>query len=83
MNSLSAGAGRFLAAFGAEVIKIEHKSRPDGMRFNVGIVPEGGRVERDEADGPILTEPAGRLNRSGAFMDINAGKLSASLNIRT
>ena len=29
----SAGAGRYLAALGAEVIKVEHELRADGMRF--------------------------------------------------
>jgi crotonobetainyl-CoA:carnitine CoA-transferase CaiB-like acyl-CoA transferase len=78
----SAGAGRYLAALGAEVIKIEHASRPDGMRFPVGVVPEGGRPERDAATGPIITRADGRLNRSGAFMDINCGKRGMSLNLK-
>ena len=40
----SGGAGRFLAALGAEVIKVEHQSRWDPIRFgNNGVVPPGGR----------------------------------------
>lgn len=80
----SAGAGRFLAAMGAEVIRVEHDSRPDGMRFSqLGAYPPGGRVEREEATGPIQApEWAPNLNRSGSFMEINAGKLSVGLNLK-
>ncbi len=80
----SAGAGRFLAAHGAEVIKVEHSSRWDTMRFGAGFCPEGGRAERDRADGPIDV-PAGDRgpNKSGAFMEINAGKLGVSLNLKS
>jgi len=79
----SAGAGRFLAAMGAEVIKVEHDSRPDGMRFSLGTCPPGGRAERDRATEPLPT-PAftGNLNRGGSFMEINAGKLGLSLNLK-
>jgi crotonobetainyl-CoA:carnitine CoA-transferase CaiB-like acyl-CoA transferase len=80
----SAGAGRFLAAHGAEVVKVEHSSRWDTMRFGAGFAPKGGRAERDEAQGPIDV-PAGDRgpNSSGAFMEINAGKLGISLNLKS
>ncbi|MEW5810401.1 MAG: CoA transferase [Actinomycetota bacterium] len=80
----SAGAGRFLAAHGAEVIKVEHSSRWDTMRFGAGFSPEGGRAERDAATGPIATPPGDRgPNKSGAFMEINSGKLGVSLNLKS
>jgi len=71
----SAGAGRFLAAQGAEVIKIEHRSRLDPARWRHGIVAEEG-ARRGLHDRP--SSP----NRSGHFMDVNAGKRAISLNLR-
>jgi Predicted acyl-CoA transferases/carnitine dehydratase len=53
----SAGAGRYLAALGAEVIKVEHESRADGMRFGAAACPLGGRAERQAATGTIPTPP--------------------------
>lgn len=79
----SAGGARFLAAMGAEVIKVEHSSRWDGMRFGLGQAPTGGRAERDSATDEIPTpEFTGDPNRSGSFMEINAGKLGISLNLK-
>ncbi len=78
----SAGAGRYLAAMGAEVIKVEHESRPDSMRGGLASCPPGGRAARDRATGPLPTPPRHGLNRSGAFMEINAGKQSLSLNLK-
>jgi hypothetical protein len=40
----SAGATRFLAALGADVIKVEWKTHPDSGRGS--LVPEGGRPGR-------------------------------------
>jgi crotonobetainyl-CoA:carnitine CoA-transferase CaiB-like acyl-CoA transferase len=77
----SAGAGRFLAAMGAEVIKVEHLSRPDGMRYAMSI-PDGGRAARDAATGPLKNGPLGSPNRGGGFTEINPGKLGMSLNLR-
>lgn len=80
----SAGAGRFLSAMGAEVIRVEHESRPDGMRFSqAGAYPPGGQEERARATGPIppptwIPNP----DRSGSFMEINAGKLSVALDLK-
>jgi crotonobetainyl-CoA:carnitine CoA-transferase CaiB-like acyl-CoA transferase len=79
----SAGAGRFLASMGAEVIKVEHESRWDSMRFSLGKCPPGGRAERDAATGPLPTPISDSPNRGGAFMEINAGKLSMGLNLKT
>jgi crotonobetainyl-CoA:carnitine CoA-transferase CaiB-like acyl-CoA transferase len=78
----SAGAGRFFTALGAEVIKVEHTSRLDGMRMGMGNVAAGGRAERDSATKPIVAPPAASVNRSGSFMEINAGKRSFSLNLK-
>lgn len=79
----SAGAGRFLAAHGAEVIKVEHLSKIDGMRFGLGQPPEGGRAERDAAQGPVTPPRTRSLNRGGGFMEINAGKRAMSLNLKS
>lgn len=78
----SAGAGRFLAAQGADVVKVEHKSRWDGMRNTTTIVPEGLRAERDAATAPLRDIKPGSPNRSGFFMDINAGKRAIGLNLK-
>ena len=78
----SAGAGRFFTALGAEVIKVEHLSRLDGMRMGMGNAPLGGRAERDSATGPIVVPATKNVNRSGSFMEINAGKRSLSLNLK-
>lgn len=80
----SAGAGRFLAAMGAQVIRVEHESRPDGMRYSqAGAYPPGGRAEREAARAPIpAPQWAPNLNRSGCFMEINAGKLSCALDLK-
>jgi crotonobetainyl-CoA:carnitine CoA-transferase CaiB-like acyl-CoA transferase len=79
----SGGAGRFLAALGAEVVKVEHEARLDGMRFGSGFVPAGGREERDQATAPIPPPENQGPNDSGTFMEINAGKLAISLNLKS
>lgn len=78
----SGGAGRFFTAMGAEVIKIEHSSRTDPMRWGQGIAPVGGRAERDRAASPIPTPEPSSPNQGGSFMEINAGKRSLSLNLK-
>ena len=78
----SAGAGRFFTALGAEVIKVEHTSRLDGMRMGMGNVPAGGRGERDSATRPLVVPTTKNVNRSGSFMEINSGKRSFSLNLK-
>jgi len=80
----SAGAGRYLAAMGAEVIKVEHESRLDGMRVaDVALCPIGGREEREKATGPIPMPEVISYNRTGFFMEINSGKLGLSLNLKS
>jgi crotonobetainyl-CoA:carnitine CoA-transferase CaiB-like acyl-CoA transferase len=79
----SGGAGRFLTALGAEVIKVEHKSHHDAMRWAGAMAPPGGRAERAAAAGPLEVPRNVNPNRNGSFMDVNAGKLSISLNLKT
>lgn len=81
----SAGAGRYLAALGADVIKVEHASRLDGMRTGQGLCPPGGRAQRESANGalPTPTHDPRNPNRSGSFMEINAGKRGLSLNLKS
>jgi crotonobetainyl-CoA:carnitine CoA-transferase CaiB-like acyl-CoA transferase len=79
----SAGGGRFLAALGAEVIKVEHQAKPDLMRVGGTRVPDGLRAERESATGPIFASMTTSLNRGGGFMEINAGKRAISLNLKS
>ncbi|MBO0730083.1 MAG: CoA transferase, partial [Acidimicrobiaceae bacterium] len=78
----SGGGGRFFTALGAEVIKVEHVSRLDMMRAGGSVPPDGLREERDRATGPIVMPTPKSLNRSGNFMEINAGKRALSLNLK-
>jgi crotonobetainyl-CoA:carnitine CoA-transferase CaiB-like acyl-CoA transferase len=78
----SAGSGRFLASMGAEVIKVEHISHLDGMRFTPVVYPKGGRSERDRATTAIPVPEQETVNQSGNFMEVNAGKLALSLNLK-
>jgi crotonobetainyl-CoA:carnitine CoA-transferase CaiB-like acyl-CoA transferase len=78
----SAGAGRFIAALGAEVVKVEHKSRWDAMRMVNCIVAPDGKALRDAATGPLPDVKPTSPNRAGFFADINAGKRSISLNLK-
>jgi crotonobetainyl-CoA:carnitine CoA-transferase CaiB-like acyl-CoA transferase len=79
----SAGAGRFLAALGAEVVKVEHRGKIDMMRLGGAMAPDGLRAARDVATAPVSAAPTTSLNRSGSFMENNAGKLAASLNLKS
>ena len=79
----SAGAGRFLTAMGAEVIKVEHSTRLDGMRTGLGACPPGGREERNAATEALPTPKSDNPNRGGSFMEINSGKLGMSLNLKS
>lgn len=74
----SAGGTRFLAAMGAEVIKVEWAAHPD-TRLGV-MAPEGGRSARERATGPLpgVSDP----NQGGQFNNKNSGKRGISLNVR-
>ena len=79
----SGGAGRYVSALGAEVIKVEHMSHPDSIRWSHGQPPMGGRAERDKATSGIFMPRAESPNRSGFFNEINAGRRGISLNLNT
>ena len=74
----SAGGTRFLAAFGAESIKVELKSHPDTRM--AAMAPVGGRAARDTATAPLpgVTDP----DMGGQFNNKNPGKRGISLNVR-
>jgi crotonobetainyl-CoA:carnitine CoA-transferase CaiB-like acyl-CoA transferase len=74
----SAGGTRFLAALGAECIKVEWKDNPDTRM--AAMAPPGGRAARDAATGPLpgVTDPS----MGGQFNNKNAGKRGLSLNVR-
>jgi crotonobetainyl-CoA:carnitine CoA-transferase CaiB-like acyl-CoA transferase len=73
----SAGATRFLAALGADVIKVEWKTHPDSGRGS--LVPEGGRAAREAARSPVpaLKDPG----IGGQYNNKNPGKRGLSLNV--
>jgi crotonobetainyl-CoA:carnitine CoA-transferase CaiB-like acyl-CoA transferase len=74
----SAGGTRFMAAFGAESIKVELKSHPDTRM--AAMAPVGGRAARDKATAPLsgVTDP----DMGGQFNNKNPGKRGISLNVR-
>ena len=74
----SAGGTRFLAALGAEVIKVEWKANPDTRM--AAMAPVGGRAARRAATAPLpgVTDP----DMGGQFNNKNPGKRGLSLNVR-
>ena len=62
--------GSILAQLGAEVIKVEHRARPDNSRLSGVIIREGQRIEGQNAD------------MSPMFHQINKGKLGITLNLK-
>jgi crotonobetainyl-CoA:carnitine CoA-transferase CaiB-like acyl-CoA transferase len=74
----SAGGTRFLAALGAECIKVELKSHPDTRL--AAMAPVGGREARARATAPLpgVTDP----DMGGQFNNKNPGKRGISLNVR-
>lgn len=77
----SAGATRFLAALGADVIKVEWHKNIDPRR---GGSPEGGRAAREIATGPVPSRwPADLGGPHGAqYNNKNPGKRAISLNVK-
>jgi crotonobetainyl-CoA:carnitine CoA-transferase CaiB-like acyl-CoA transferase len=74
----SAGATRFLSAFGAESIKVEWHEHPD---TRVGaMAPVGGRAARRRATAPL--PPVEDSDMGGQFNNKNAGKRGISLNVK-
>jgi crotonobetainyl-CoA:carnitine CoA-transferase CaiB-like acyl-CoA transferase len=74
----SAGGTRFLAALGAEVIKVEWHAHPD-TRMGA-MAPVGGRAARAAATGPL--PPVDDPDMGGQFHNKNTGKRGISLNVR-
>jgi crotonobetainyl-CoA:carnitine CoA-transferase CaiB-like acyl-CoA transferase len=74
----SAGGTRFLAALGAESIKVEWHAHPD-TRLGA-MAPVGGRAARRNATGPLpgVTD----RDMGGQFNNKNPGKRGISLNVR-
>ena len=62
--------GSILAQLGAEVIKVEHRARPDNSRLSGVIIRDGQRVEGDTID------------MSPMYHQINKGKLGITLNLK-
>jgi crotonobetainyl-CoA:carnitine CoA-transferase CaiB-like acyl-CoA transferase len=73
----SAGATRFLASLGADVLKVEWKTHPDSGRGF--LVPEGGRAARDRATEPLHSVRDPTIG--GQFNNKNPGKRGLSLNV--
>jgi crotonobetainyl-CoA:carnitine CoA-transferase CaiB-like acyl-CoA transferase len=74
----SAGGTKFLAALGAECLKVEWKSNPDSRL--AAMAPPGGRAERMAATAPL--KGVDDINMGGQFNNKNPGKRGLSLNIR-
>ncbi|HWL45229.1 MAG TPA: CoA transferase [Ilumatobacter sp.] len=74
----SAGGTRFLAALGAEVIKVEWAANPD-TRMGA-MAPVGGRAARSAATAPL--DGVTDRDMGGQFNNKNPGKLGISLNVR-
>lgn len=62
--------GSMLAQLGAEVIKVEHRARPDNSRMSGVIIRDGQRIEGQTMD------------MSPMFHQINKGKLGITLNLK-
>jgi crotonobetainyl-CoA:carnitine CoA-transferase CaiB-like acyl-CoA transferase len=73
----SAGGTRFLAAMGAESIKVEWAAYPDTKMM--AMAPVGGRAARESATAPL--EGVKDPDMGGQFNNKNAGKRGISLNV--
>jgi crotonobetainyl-CoA:carnitine CoA-transferase CaiB-like acyl-CoA transferase len=74
----SAGGTRFLAALGAESLKVEWKDNPDTRL--AAMSPVGGRAAREAATAPL--QGVTDSDMGGQFNNKNSGKRGLSLNIR-
>jgi crotonobetainyl-CoA:carnitine CoA-transferase CaiB-like acyl-CoA transferase len=74
----SAGGTRFLAAMGAESLKVEWKENPDTRL--AAMAPIGGREARRAATAPL--PGVADADMGGQFNNKNSGKRGLSLNIR-
>ena len=62
--------GSILAQLGADVVKVEHRARPDNSRLSGTIIRDGQRIEGDTVD------------MSPMFHQINKGKAGITLNLK-
>ena len=62
--------GSILAQLGAEVIKVEHRARPDNARLSGIVIRDGQRIDGETTD------------MSPMFHQINKGKLGITLNLK-
>ena len=62
--------GSILAQLGADVIKVEHRARPDNSLLSGIIIRDGQRIEGDTTD------------MSPMFHQINKGKSGITLNLK-
>lgn len=62
--------GSILAQFGAEVVKVEHRARPDTSRLSGVVIRDGERIDGDTA------------NMSPMYHQINKGKAGITLNLK-
>jgi crotonobetainyl-CoA:carnitine CoA-transferase CaiB-like acyl-CoA transferase len=76
----SSGGTRYLAALGAECLKVEWKAHPDSRIAASAMAPVGGRAARELATAPL--EGVKDADMGGQFHNKNPGKRGISLNIR-
>jgi crotonobetainyl-CoA:carnitine CoA-transferase CaiB-like acyl-CoA transferase len=77
-----AAGTRLLAGMGAEVLRLEWKGRHDAMRQSGGI-PIGEERERLLRGEQVVATRTKSVNQSSSFADINPGKRSFGLNMKT
>jgi len=76
-----AAGPRVLAGMGAEVLRVEWKGRYDTIRTSGGI-PVGEERERRLRGEKVIPTTVG-VNQGSLFAEVNPGKRSISLNLRT
>lgn len=77
-----AGGTRILSGLGAEVLRLEWKGRHDAMR-TMGGIPAGEERERLLRGEPITVTRTGNVNFGSTFSEVNPGKRSFGLNMKT
>jgi crotonobetainyl-CoA:carnitine CoA-transferase CaiB-like acyl-CoA transferase len=77
-----AGGTRILAGLGAEVIRLEWEGRHDAMRTSGGI-PVGEERERRLRGESVVATRTASVNRGSVFSEVNPGKRSFGLNLKT
>ena len=78
-----AQATALCGALGAEVIRIESRTRPDPVRIMPPFVPRPGEAEQTEPGLVAAWKPEMGFNRGGIFFKYNSGgKRSVTLNLK-